>query len=207
MTYPKPLEKDEEKIVIEKAYNGCELSQSKLIEHNLRLVIYIANKYKNTEVESDDLISIGSIGLIKAVNTFNPHKNIKFATYASRCISNEILMHLRKEKKKRKEMFLEDTVKSDSEGNSLSIMDVVGTGKEEIEHEILLNDNVKIIKSILYTLPEDERKIIQFRFGIDCERKKQTDIARFFNISQSYVSRIERKVLKKIKNKFEKTAV
>jgi len=202
--FPGPLKAKEEEEVIQEAFLGNEEAKQTLIKHNMRLVAYIANRYRNLRTETEDLVSIGTIGLIKAVNTFDPTKKNKFATYASRCIQNEILMDNRKAKKSNSELFLEDSIKSDEDGNDLSMLDIVGTEKEEVENEIEFNDTVGIIRNILNTLDVQEREIIQYRFGIDCEKKRQTEIARHFNISQSYVSRIERRVLKKIKMQYEK---
>lgn len=207
MTFPKPLSKNEEAKYIERVNQGDNEAKQILIEHNLRLVVYISNKYQNTSYEQDDLVSIGTIGLIKAVNTFDSSKNIKFATYASRCIQNEILMFFRKNKKRKNDVYLDEVLSYDGDGNELSLVDTIGTDKEEVEEEIEGKDTFKLVIDIIDTLPKVEKEIIQFRFGIGCEKKRQSEIADLFEISQSYVSRIERKVLKKIKKEFEKKAI
>lgn len=206
--YPEPLKQEEELRIIqkmqEKGSEESEEARNILVEHNIRLVIYIANRYKGERYELDDLVSIGTIGLIKAANTFELDKNIKFATYASRCIQNEILMHMRKTKKNQKEISIEETLTQDSEGNSLSILDIIGTERDEIEQEIQENDTLSIVKSLIDELNTEEKEILCYRFGIGVNKKKQTEIAELLDISQSYVSRIEKRALGKIKHMYEK---
>lgn len=207
MDLPEPLERETEMKLLNLAFAGDAEAKNTIIEHNLRLVFYIANKYRNTNIDPEDLYSIGTIGLIKAVNSFDPSKNVKFATYSSRCIDNEILMYLRQNKKRNKDVSIEQSLTLDKEGNELSISDTLGSTKEEVEGEIMKKTSIDLVKSILEKLPELEKKIIQFRFGIECKKKNQHDIASILNISQSYVSRIERKILDKIKREFEKVVV
>lgn len=206
--FPKPLSKEKEIRVFRQMENGSEKEKKQakntLIEHNIRLVIFIANRFKSPRYELDDLRSIGTIGLIKAVNTFESDKNIKFATYASRCIQNEILMHLRKTKKTQKEVSVEEMLTRDSEGNQLSILDIIGTKKEEIEEEVQDQDTLATIKQLMEVLDPDEKAILCYRFGIGTTKKKQKEIAEMLDISQSYVSRLERKALHKVKNLYER---
>jgi len=204
---PEPLEREKENDYLKRASEGDLDAKNKIIEHNLRLVFYIANKYKNTGIEPEDLYSIGTIGLIKAVNTFEPSKNVKFATYSSRCIDNEILMYLRQNKKRNKDVSFDQSLTTDKEGKELSISDTLGSDKEEVEDDLMKKTSINLVKSILERLPEIEKKIIQFRFGIECKKKNQHDIANVLNISQSYVSRIEKKILDKIKREYEKVVV
>ncbi len=197
---PEPLSKEEEVKYVQKADEGDELARAKLIEHNLRLVVFLAKKYDNTKIDLEDLVSIGTIGLIKGVNTYKLDKNIKLATYASRCIDNEILMYLRKNKRRRGEISLEDSLSFDGEGNELHLEDILGTDpdivtksiEEEVEKEMLYNEINK--------LNSRDKKIMILRYGLyDCNEMTQKDVANLLNISQSYISRIEKKVIKKIK--------
>lgn len=198
---PEPLSKEEESFYIEKSLEGDELAKSKLIEHNLRLVVFLAKKYENTGVDLEDLVSIGTIGLIKGVNTYKPDKNIKLATYASRCIDNEILMFLRKNKRRRGEVSFEDSLSYDSEGNELRLEDILGTdgdivtkGLESETERLLLYNEIK-------KLNERDQKIMILRYGLyNSPEMTQKDVADILGISQSYISRIEKKVIRRLQN-------
>lgn len=207
MNYPEPLTREEEQTIFCTIETGegveKETAKQTLIEHNLRLVVYIANRYKGPRYDLEDLASIGTIGLIKAVNTFESDKKIKFATYASRCIQNEILMHFRKTKKTQQEISFETMLTQDSEGNSLSLLDIMGTEKNEIEEEIQEQETFDMIIDLINELDEDEKQLICYRFGIGTPKKKQKEIAHLLNISQSYVSRIEKRALQKIKQRYD----
>jgi len=204
---PEPLSKERERLLLQEVKKGDPQAKNEMIERNLRLVYFLANKYKNNPVELEDLCSIGTIGLMKAVETFDPHKKVQFATYSSKCIENEILMYLRKNKKRNNDISIESSLSHDSEGNDLSIADTLTNGEEEIEEEVMKKTKIQLVKEIMYKLPDVERKIIQYRFGIDCSKKNQQDIAKSLDISQSYVSRIERKILVKMKREYEKIVV
>ncbi len=197
---PEPLSKEDEVLYVTKSMEGDLEARSKLIEHNLRLVVFLSKKYENTGIDLEDLVSIGTIGLIKGVNTYKLDKNIKLATYASRCIDNEILMFLRKNKKRRIEISLEDSLSYDAEGNELNLEDIVGTDadivtknlEEEVEKQ-LLYDEVK-------NLNARDKQIMILRYGLyGCTELTQKDVALKLDISQSYISRIEKKVIKKLK--------
>lgn len=197
---PEPLSKEMEDYYIELKDDGDLKAKDILIEHNLRLVVFLAKKYENTGVDLEDLVSIGTIGLIKGINTFSKSKNIKLATYASRCIDNEILMYLRKNKKLRSEVSIDASLSFDSEGNELHLEDVLGTDKdivsrgieEETEKTIMLNE-------ILHLKPRD-RDIMILRYGLlNNQELTQKEVAEKLGISQSYISRIEKKVIKRLK--------
>ena len=197
---PEPLSKEEELKYVELSMKGDSFARNKLIEHNLRLVVFLSKKYENTGVDLEDLVSIGTIGLIKGVNTYRLDKNIKLATYASRCIDNEILMFLRKNKKRRGEISFEDSLSYDSEGNELHLEDILGTSfdivtrplEEEIERKILYEELVKLS-------PRDKRIMIM-RYGLfNTKEMTQKEVAETLGISQSYISRIEKKVISKLK--------
>lgn len=198
---PEPLTKEEEIKYVELSMNNDQKARNKLIEHNLRLVVFLAKKYDNTNTDLEDLVSIGTIGLIKAVNTYRLDKNIKLATYASRCIDNEILMYLRKTKKKRTEVSFEDSLSYDADGNELHLEDVLGTESDIVtkglDDEL---DKSMMLEEIEKLSPRD-KEIIELRYGLN-EKKEMTqkDVATLLGISQSYISRIEKKVIKKLKN-------
>lgn len=196
-----PLSKEEEDYYVKLKEEGSIDAKEKLIEHNLRLVVFLAKKYENTNVDLEDLVSIGSIGLIKAINTFSSNKNIKLATYASRCIDNEILMYLRKNKKVKSEVSIDQALTLDSEGNELHLEDIIGTDKDIISKEIEEeNDKQVMIKEILSLKPRD-REIMILRYGLlGTNEFTQKEVAEKLGISQSYISRIEKKVIKKLKN-------
>jgi len=197
---PEPLTKEEEIIYVQKATEGDTLAKEKLIEHNLRLVVFLAKKYENTGIDLEDLVSIGTIGLIKGVNTYKLDKNIKLATYASRCIDNEILMFLRKNKKRRGEISFEDSLSYDSEGNELHLEDILGTEKDIVTKGIEEEHDKKILYQEINKLKKRDKEIMILRYGLfNTKEMTQKDVADLMGISQSYISRIEKKVIKKIK--------
>lgn len=198
---PEPLSRMEEEEALELARFGDEIAKNKLIEHNLRLVVFLAKKYENTGIDLEDLVSIGTIGLIKGINTYKMGKNIKLATYASRCIDNEILMFLRKNKKRKSEISFEDSLSYDAEGNELHLEDVLGTDKDIVPKKLEDKIEKKLLVRELDKLSERDRKIMILRYGLfGYEEVTQKDVADMLGISQSYISRIEKKVIKKLKN-------
>ena len=204
MSLPEPLSKEEEQVLSEQLANGDDKAREKLIVHNLRLVVYIAKKFESSGVNIEDLISIGTIGLIKAVNTFSPEKNIKLATYASRCIENEILMYLRKIASQKMEISLDEPLNTDWDGNELMLADVLGSEGDEISREIEEDDEKRMVMEIIKTLPERERIIIDMRFGLgDKEELTQKEVADKLGISQSYISRLEKRIIKRIGDKLK----
>lgn len=197
---PEPLTKEEEVRYVTLSMEGDKKAREKLIEHNLRLVVFLAKKYENTGESLEDLVSIGSVGLIKGVNTYKLGKNIKLATYASRCIDNEILMFLRKNKKRRGEVSFEDSLSYDSEGNELHLEDVLGTDSDIVTKGIEKETEKNMLYREINNLNERDRKIMIMRYGLfDTEEMTQKDVANILGISQSYISRIEKKVIKKLK--------
>ncbi len=197
---PPPLSEDEERDAVIKAGKGSLEAKSKLIEHNLRLVVFLAKKYENTGYDVEDLVSIGSIGLIKGINTYKLDKNIKLATYASRCISNEILMFLRKNKKRRGEISFEDALNYDSEGNELHLEDILGTEIDYVPNEYEKILNKEILEREIKSLDKREKEIMTLRYGLNnTEEFTQKEVALKLGISQSYISRIEKKVIKRLK--------
>ncbi|MBQ4509557.1 MAG: RNA polymerase sporulation sigma factor SigE [Clostridia bacterium] len=200
---PPPLSNEEEMEAIERMCYDPSAS-SKLIEHNLRLVVYIAKKFENTGVGIEDLTSIGTIGLIKAIKTYKSDKNIKLATYASRCIENEILMYIRKSSNRIKEVSIDEPLNTDWDGNELLLSDVLGTDEDEIYRDIEITEERKIIKSAIDKLNKREQTIINLRFGLSgCEELTQKEVADLLGISQSYISRLEKKIMKKLKKEIE----
>ena len=205
---PAPLEADDEARAI--GYLGSshdEEARKLLIEHNLRLVVYIAKKFDNTGIGVEDLISIGTIGLIKAINTFNPTKNIKLATYASRCIENEILMYLRRNNKTKLEVSIDEPLNVDWDGNELLLSDILGTEEDTIYKDLEQEAERKILIKALNLLSARERSIIQMRFGIgtvDGEEKTQKEVADLLGISQSYISRLEKKIMVRLRKEMVK---
>ena len=198
---PPPLSKDEETFYVEKSMNGDDYARSKLIEHNLRLVVFLAKKYENTGVDLEDLVSIGSIGLIKGVNTYKLDKNIKLATYASRCIDNEILMFLRKNKRKRKEVSLEDSLSYDQDGNELHLEDILGTESDIVTKGIEEESNKRLLNDEISKLSHRDKQIMTLRYGLNNHKElTQKEVADVLGISQSYISRIEKKVIRRLKN-------
>ena len=196
---PEPLSKEEEIKYVEKFLEGDNNARNILIERNLRLVVFLAKKYENTKVDLEDLVSIGTIGLIKGVNTYKLDKNIKLATYASRCIDNEILMYLRKTKRKRTEVSFEDSLSFDSEGNELHLEDVLGTDNDIVTKPIEEELDKYMMYQEVSKLEDRDREIIELRYGLNGKKEMtQKEVANMLGISQSYISRIEKKVIKKI---------
>ncbi|MFQ9511344.1 MAG: RNA polymerase sporulation sigma factor SigE [Lachnospiraceae bacterium] len=200
---PLPLESEEEAIALNKLGTTDEKeAKSLLIEHNLRLVVYIAKKFDNTGVGVEDLISIGTIGLIKAINTFNINKNIKLATYASRCIENEILMYLRRNNKTKLEVSIDEPLNVDWDGNELLLSDILGTDEDIIYKDIEDEVEKKLLDHAISLLSERERQIVELRFGLhsdDGEEMTQKQVADLLGISQSYISRLEKKIIRRLK--------
>ncbi len=200
---PAPLEAKQEQEMIGRLGGPDEKeARSKLIEHNLRLVVYIAKKFDNTAVGVEDLISIGTIGLIKAINTFNPEKNIKLATYASRCIENEILMYLRRNSKTRLEVSIDEPLNVDWDGNELLLSDILGTDEDVIYRDLEAETEKSLLNAAISRLNPRERKIVELRFGLtseDGEEMTQKEVADLLGISQSYISRLEKKIMKRLK--------
>ncbi|WP_024614575.1 RNA polymerase sporulation sigma factor SigE [Clostridium sp. Ade.TY] len=202
---PPPLSKDEEEDLVNKLSNGDEGIRSILIERNLRLVVYIARKFENTGVYVEDLISVGTIGLIKAVNTFKPDKKIKLATYASRCIENEILMYLRRNNKIKAEVSFYEPLNIDWDGNELLLSDILGTDNDIVYN--LIEDEVdkQLLFIALKNLNEREKEIVRLRFGLNGNNEKtQKEVADILGISQSYISRLEKKIISRLKKEISK---
>ena len=202
-TLPPPLSREREAVLLERI--GDEDARKELIEHNLRLVVYISRKFENTGVDADDLISIGTIGLIKAINSFRTDKNIKLATYASRCIENEILMYLRRTVKLKSEVSFDEPLNTDFEGNELLLSDILGTDSETVYGGVEANVEKELLKEALKKLPERERRIMYMRFGLGGqEEMTQKDVADRLGISQSYISRLEKKIIERLKKEISK---
>lgn len=197
---PNPLDSETELEFIEKAEKGDESAKNQLIEHNLRLVVYICKKFENTKIDMEDLISVGAIGLIKAVNSFKLEKNIKLATYASRCIENEILMHLRKSSKTKAEISLDEPLTTDSDGNELVLGDILSIESDSVTSGIEKKSENKILWDSIQKLNDKEKQIMILRFGLDNQKEKtQKEVADMLGISQSYISRIEKKIVRKMR--------
>lgn len=197
---PPPLSADEESRLLERLRDGEDNVKSELIERNLRLVVYIAKKFENTGINVEDLISIGTIGLIKAVNTFDPNKKIKLATYASRCIENEILMFLRRNNKTKLEVSIDEPLNVDLDGNELLLSDILGTDNEVIYQYVENEVDKQLLKLAIQKLSKREKDIINLRFGLNGEiEKTQKEVADMLGISQSYISRLEKRILKRLK--------
>ncbi|NDI33659.1 RNA polymerase sporulation sigma factor SigE [Chengkuizengella sediminis] len=202
---PPPLSREEEEVLLKKLSSGDAAIRAMLIERNLRLVVYIARKFENTGINIEDLVSIGAIGLIKAVNTFDPTKKIKLATYASRCIENEILMYLRRNNKVRTEISFDEPLNIDWDGNELLLSDVMGTENDVIYRNIEEQVDRKLLKKALEKLSDREKVIMELRFGLaDGEEKTQKDVADMLGISQSYISRLEKRIIKRLRKEFNK---
>lgn len=199
-TLPPPLTSEEETEILEKLANGDESVRQTLVERNLRLVVYIAKKFENTGVGLEDLISIGTIGLMKAINTFNTDKNIKLATYASRCIENEILMFLRRSNKIKGEISIDEPLNQDGDGNELLLSDILGTEEDITSRRIEDEVDKALLKISIEKLSKRERNIMELRFGFsNGEEKTQKEVADMLGISQSYISRLEKKIINKMK--------
>lgn len=202
--FPNPLSPDEERHLLRAWQNGDTSARQKLIEHNLRLVAHISKKFEISGIERDDLISIGTIGLIKAINTFNPDKNIKLATYAARCIENEILMHLRATKNTRTEISLNDQIGSDKEGNSITLMETLSSDAGEILDAVESKDDERLLHLSMQRLSPKEKYIITLRYGMNGQKEHtQREIAKMLGISRSYVSRIEKRAIEKLRREFQ----
>ncbi|MBE6879647.1 MAG: RNA polymerase sporulation sigma factor SigE [Ruminococcaceae bacterium] len=202
---PPPLSKEEEMRVISMLSTDFELAREKLIVHNLRLVVYIAKKFDSTGIGIEDLISIGSIGLIKAVNTFSAEKNIKLATYASRCIENEILMYLRKTNQQKCEVSIDEPLNVDWDGNELLLSDILGTDDDVVSVNIENEVEKKLLHEAVEKLDEREKLIMEMRFGLNNRQEKtQKEVADIIGISQSYISRLEKRIIKQLKKEMEK---
>ena len=198
---PPPLEKEEEDRLVDLSFNGDINARNKLIEHNLRLVVFLAKRYENTKVDLEDLVSIGSIGLIKGINTFSKSKNIKLATYCSRCIDNEILMYLRKTKKSKTDISFEESLSFDADGNELHLEDILGTDKDIVTKGLDEELDKQLLRKELNKLDKRDKEIMCLRYGLNgYEEMTQKDVAEKLNISQSYISRIEKKVIKRLKS-------
>lgn len=198
---PEPLSKEEEEAYLVMAMDGDIHARDVLIEHNLRLVVFLAKKYENTKVDLEDLVSIGTIGLIKGINTFKPDKNIKLATYASRCIDNEILMYLRKIKKSKTEVSIDASLSLDAEGNELHLEDILGTDADIVTKGIEEETDKKLMLDEVMKLNPRDRDIIILRYGLMGHNElTQKEVAELLGISQSYISRIEKKVIRRLKN-------
>ena len=197
---PEPLSREEEDKYVNRFLDGDMKARDKLIEHNLRLVVFLAKKYENTKIDLEDLVSIGTIGLIKGVNTYQNDKNIKLATYASRCIDNEILMYLRKTKRKRTEVSFEDSLSFDSEGNELHLEDVLGTENDIVTKPIEDATDKYLMYKEVNKLGKRDKEIIELRYGLNGKKEMtQKEVGSALGISQSYISRIEKKVIGKLK--------
>lgn len=204
-TLPPPLTKEEEETVFDELRRGDETHRDLLVIHNLRLVVYIAKKFDSPSAGAEDLVSIGTIGLMKAVKTFDPDKNIKLATYASRCIENEILMYLRKASNSKIELSFDEPLSTDWDGNELTLRDVLGSEPDEISEDIELEDEKRLLRRVVNALPEKERRIMDLRFGMDgAQPCTQKQLADKMGISQSYISRLEKRILAKIRDEMQK---
>ncbi len=207
-TLPPPLPKETEQRIMQELSQGNDANRELLITHNLRLVVYIAKKFESKTTSTEDLVSIGTIGLMKAVKTFNPEKNIKLATYASRCIENEILMHLRKVNNMKAEMSFDEPLSVDWDGNELTLRDVLGTEPDDVFEPIEYTDEKRLLLKTVNALPEKERNLMIMRFGLNgTESHTQKQLADRLGISQSYISRLEKKILDKIKTEMLRQAV
>lgn len=202
---PPPLTKEEEQNLYNEISQGKESSKNKLIVHNLRLVVYIAKKFENSGVPIDDLISIGTIGLIKAVNTFSPERSIKLATYASRCIENEILMYLRKTSNMKNEVSIEEPLNTDWDGNELLLCDILGSEADIVNKDIEQELEKKLLLQAVDKLNSREKLIMEMRFGLNSKKEfTQKQVADELGISQSYISRLEKKIIKRLRNDLKK---
>ena len=206
-TLPPPLTREEEQHIMENIAKGDSKAREPLIVHNLRLVVYIAKKFETPNASAEDLISIGTIGLIKAVNTFSPEKNIKLATYASRCIENEILMFLRRNSKLRTEVSIDEPLNVDWDGNELLLSDILGTDEDVVYRDLETEVDYNLLDNAISKLCEKERTIIELRYGINTiggVEKTQKEVADLLGISQSYISRLEKRIIKKLRREIMK---
>lgn len=202
---PPPLKREEEQKIMLELADGNDEHKDLLVVHNLRLVVYIARKYECPTATTEDLVSIGTIGLMKAVNTFDYTKNIKLATYASRCIENEILMYLRKAGNSKIELSFDEPLSTDWDGNEMTLRDVLGTEPDEISQNIEYEDEKKLLRKIISNLPEKEKNIMNRRFGLNgCKALTQKQLADELSISQSYISRLEKRIISNLRKEFDK---
>ena len=202
---PSPFTAEEESALVAKMENGDETVKDELVEHNLRLVVYIARRFQNTGVDLDDLISVGTIGLIKAVSSFSSGKSVKLATFASRCIENELLMHLRRTVKLKNEVSFDEPLNTDGDGNELVLADVMGTDSDAVYKRIENGVESELLKQALSKLNEREKEIMEMRYGLNGEDEKtQREVAATLGISQSYISRLEKKIIGRLKKEFAK---
>ena len=202
---PAPLKGEDERGAIEALARGEESARQTLVEHNLRLVVYIARRFENTGTNLKDLISIGTIGLMKAIGTYRADRNIKLATYASRCIENEILMHIRKISNQKAEVSLDEPINQDGDGNELLLSDILGTGEDEIFASLEADADMGALRHALTELNDRERQLIGMRFGLNGQKElTQKEIAQLLGISQSYISRLEKRILGKLRREFQK---
>ncbi len=200
-----PLDRQEERRLLLALREGDEQARDTLIEHNLRLVVYLARRFENTGINLDDLVSIGTIGLIKAVNTFDTEKNIKLATYAARCIENEILMHLRKTSNQRTEISFDEPLNTDWDGNELLLSDILGTEEDLVERPVQAGEDRRLLYQAMEKLNEREKRIITMRFGLDGrDSRTQKEVADSLGISQSYISRLEKRIIGRLKKEFSR---
>ena len=206
-TLPPPLSKKQEEKILEEIENGNNEGREKLIVHNLRLVVYIARKFENTGIGIEDLVSIGTVGLIKAVNTFCPSKKIKLATYASRCIENEILMYLRKTANRKNEVSIDEPLNVDWDGNELLLSDVLGSDSDIVGRDIEMEDEKNQLLLVVSKLSEREKQIMTMRFGLYGSKEyTQKQVADMLGISQSYISRLEKRIIERLKRELEKVS-
>lgn len=202
---PPPLDKDAEEHAVKLLAQGDKGAKQTLIEHNLRLVVYISRRFENTGINIEDLISIGTIGLIKAINTFDAEKKIKLATYASRCIENEILMHLRKVSNRRSEVSLDEPLNTDWDGNELLLSDILGTDEDEVSRPLEEDDDKRMLMEAIENLSERERTIILMRFGLSgFTERTQKEVADLMGISQSYISRLEKRIIHRLRREMSR---
>lgn len=200
---PPPLKGEAEQEILQRMEQGDENARKTMVEHNLRLVVYIARRFENTGVNLEDLISIGSIGLIKAINTYRSDRKIKLATYASRCIENEILMHIRKIANQKAEVSLDEPINMDCDGNELLLSDILGTDEDLILRPLEDDVDICVLRNALKELPEREREIVLMRYGLEGRKElTQKEVAQKMGISQSYISRLEKKIMLRLKKEF-----
>ena len=203
-TLPTPLSREEEGELMERLQQGDQRARQTLIEHNLRLVVYIARRFENTGINIEDLISIGTIGLIKAVGTYQPARSIKLATYASRCIENEILMYLRKSSNRRQDASIDEPLNTDNDGNELLLMDVLTSDDPQVGEELERSAERAALRTAVERLAPRERRIMELRFGLNHESEHtQKEVADTLGISQSYISRLEKRILKRLRRELE----
>ena len=200
---PPPLKGEEERLTLEALEQGDEAARQRLVEHNLRLVVYIARRFESTGINLEDLISIGTIGLIKAISTYKLDKKIRLATYASRCIENEILMHIRKTANQKAEVSLDEPINMDCDGNELLLCDILGTEEDLIFRPLEEDVDLRVLRQALQELPGREREIILMRFGLEGRKElTQKEVAQKMGISQSYISRLEKRIMQRLKKEF-----